>query len=269
MCDNFFMHEIFEKSKLLQALADTNFAGDLYWLDCVDSTNVFASNLINEGAQTPFVVVARTQNAGKGRLSRKWYAEADATLCMSVAVDMPDDSQLIRSFTVRVANAVCSALEKALLTRLFIKWPNDIYSPEGKKIAGMLTELRISKTNKKSVILGIGINCFNPKNDVDESILGTMDSLENHTDKDFSMCEVCALVASAIVSASKEESISGVAEKFAHFDWLCGKQIQLDSGNELLSGVASGIDDTGELLLKLGSGAIRQIAGLEATILKR
>ena len=122
---------------------------------------------------------------------------------------------------------------------------------------------------KKSVILGIGINCFNPKNAVDESILGTMDSLENHTDKDFSMCEVCALVASAIVSASKEESINGVAKKFAHFDWLYGKQIQLDSGNELLSGIASGIDDTGELLLKLETGDVRQIAGLEATILKR
>lgn len=263
------MREKFEKSKLLSAFSDENFCGDIYWLDTIDSTNVFASSLLNNGKQAPFVVVAREQIAGKGRLSRKWYAEPDATLCMSVALPMPNDSQLIRSFTVRSAIAICSFLSDRLSSRLFIKWPNDIYSMDGKKIAGMLTELKISKDNKKTVILGIGINCFNPKESFDESILNTMDSLENLTDKNFSMYDISTVVTSAICKAGEETTIDNVASQFSQFDWLYGKQIQLDTGSEILSGIASGIADSGELFLRTNDGELRQIAGLEATIKKR
>ena len=262
------MHDLFEKSKLLSAFSDTKKCGEIFWLDCIDSTNTHALKLLSEGIQAPFVVVAREQNAGKGRLSRKWYAQPDSTLCMSVAVSMSDDSNLLRSFTVRVANAVCSALEKELSAKLFIKWPNDIYSEQGKKIAGMLTELKIEK-NKKTIVLGIGINCFSPKVEVDASIIETMGVLEDVANRDFSMCEIAKIVASAIVDASKETSIENVASNFSKYDWLKGKEIQVDTGSSMLSGLASGIVDCGELLLMLENGDIHQIPALEASIVKK
>lgn len=253
---------------MLSAFSDTKKCGEIFWLDSIDSTNTYALKLLSEGTQAPFVVVAREQNAGKGRLSRKWYAEPDATLCMSVAVPMSDDPNLLRSFTVRVATEICSVLEKELLTRLFIKWPNDIYSEQGKKIAGMLTELKIEK-NKKTIILGIGINCFKPKGDIDSSIAETMGVLEDVVKRDFLMCEIAKIVASAIVNTSKEISIENVASNFSKYDWLKGKEIQVDTGGAVVSGFASGIVDSGELLVNLETGETRPIAALEASILKK
>ena len=113
---------------------------------------------MSEKVEAPFVVVAREQNAGKGRLSRKWYAQPDTTLCMSVVIPAPHDSTLIRSFTTRVAVSVCSALEKKLSTQLYIKWPNDIISPEGLKLCGILTKLRTVSGCPEYINAGIGIN---------------------------------------------------------------------------------------------------------------
>lgn len=262
------MREIFEKSKLVSAFSNTEFADKIFWLDCVDSTNVYASKLLSEKVEAPFVVVAREQNAGKGRLSRKWYAQPDTTLCMSVVIPAPHDSTLIRSFTTRVAVSVCSALEKKLSTQLYIKWPNDIYSSTGKKIAGMLTELKIDAT-EKSIILGIGINCFHPENPVDESIAETIGILEDSTTQNFSMCNIAKIVALAILEAVRAKSTENLAREFSHYDWLSGKDIQIDVGSSVLSGIASGIANNGELLLKLKTGEIKQIAGLEASIIKK
>ena len=262
------MREKFEKSKLVLAFSNTEFADKIFWLDCVDSTNVYASKLLSEKVEAPFVVVAREQNAGKGRLSRKWYAEPDATLCMSVVVPAPLDSTLIRSFTTRVATSVCSALEKKLATKLYIKWPNDIYSAQGKKIAGMLTELKIDAT-KKSIILGIGINCFRSENPVDKSIEETIGILEDSTTQNFSMCDIAKIVALAILETAQAKSTENLAMEFSRYDWLSGKDIQIDIGSSVLSGIASGVADNGELLLKLDTGEIKQIAGLEASIIKK
>lgn len=58
------------------------------------------------------------------------------------------DAEEMESFTVRAGLGVCSELKKLCGAELFLKWPNDIYSREGRKIAGMLAELEISEIRR-------------------------------------------------------------------------------------------------------------------------
>ena len=132
----------------------------------------------------------------------------------------------------------------------------------------MLTELKIDAT-EKSIILGIGINCFHPENPVDESIAETIGILEDSTTQNFSMYDIAKIVALAILETVRAKSTENLAREFSHYDWLSGKDIQIDVGSSVLSGIASGIANNGELLLKLKTGEIKQIAGLEASIIKK
>ncbi len=259
------MREKFEKNKLITALDNVGFNAALHWLDEVDSTNLYASNLLRIGERAPFVVVARKQTAGKGRLTRKWVSEVDKTLCMSVALNLPSEPNLLSSFTARASSAICESLEKLFGAKIFIKWPNDIYSPRGGKIAGMLTELRIGANAQKTAIFGVGVNCF----PLSESIEFPIDALCDYCKTDIFLPEVAAVIAKSALEASKENSSGALPKSFSKFDWLKSKKISLDLGGEILIGTAEGIADTGELLLRLNDGTIRAVAALEATILKK
>ncbi len=260
------MREKFEKSKLIGSLNEVGFVGELHWLDEVDSTNLFASELLKNGVSAPFLVVARKQTAGKGRLTRKWISETDSTLCMSIALNLPNDTKLLSSFTTRASSSICLALEKEFGAKIFIKWPNDIYSARGGKIAGMLTELRISANGRKTAIFGVGVNCFPLSSATEQDF--PCDALCDFCDFQISLQSVAAQIAKSAYMASVETSSSNLPERFSKFDWLKSKEISLDVGGEILRGVANGIADTGELLLRLDSGDVRPIAALEATILK-
>ncbi len=261
----------FEKLKAQSALEDVGFSGGLYWLDEVDSTNTFASKLLDDKVETPFVVVARKQSAGKGRLLRKWFAQEDKTLCVSFAFEAPDDSNLIRSFAMRSSIAICDELKKSFGVKLFIKWPNDIYSSQGGKISGMLSELKISNSGKKYIIFGIGVNCFKPSSnfEIPTDITNLMASLDNFCLSEISMEGVLAIIAKSVMKVIDEKLVSGISENFSKYDWLKSKDISVDVGGQTFQGVCEGIDEAGELLLRLPSGEIRHLAALEATVIKK
>ena len=126
-------------------------------LDECASTNDEAKKILLI-EKLPFVVVAKKQTSGRGRMQRAWFSKEGASICMSVCSDMQAvASDLLASATVRVGIEVCKALSEICKKPLFLKWPNDIYTQDGRKIAGMLAELA-QADNGYNIIFGIGIN---------------------------------------------------------------------------------------------------------------
>ncbi|MBQ6534169.1 MAG: biotin--[Opitutales bacterium] len=265
------MPEKFDKETLACELKNAGFCGGLFWFDECQSTNTEAARLLDGGAGAPFAAVARSQSAGRGRLSRKWVSEPDSSLCISFALDLPDRPELLQSFTVRAALEICDALEKKFGAKILIKWPNDIYSPGGEKIAGMLTELKIGAGGKKTAVLGIGVNCFPLKNAGEGSsdFAAPIGDLQSACEREISAAKVAACLAAAALVASRQTSVAGVGERFARLDWLFGREIQVDAGGEKFFGKASGVADTGELIIKCAGGEKKCVAALEATVSKK
>src|SRR5262245_30152486 len=60
----------------------------LYHFYEVDSTNVFASRLIQHGRKVPegTVIIAESQSAGRGRLGRSWHSEREAGIYFSMVL---------------------------------------------------------------------------------------------------------------------------------------------------------------------------------------
>ena len=264
------MREILDKPSLESAMAKAGFLGRLHFLDKTESTNSHSMRLLANGASAPFATVAAEQTAGRGRLSRKWFSEKDSTLCISVAVELPNIAELVQSFTVRAGIEICESLCARFGSKIFLKWPNDIYSERGGKIGGMLTGLFLSKDGRKIAVFGVGLNCLPRLNDseIPADVRNSMENLAGVSRKNVGLSEAAAIVAKAAETAAAQTSTNGTAERYAKIDWLKGKKINLDVGDKTLSGIAEGVDDWGRIGLSAEGCPASYFAAIEAILKK-
>lgn len=265
----FITQESLEKS-VSASLAESDIACKVVVVEESGSTNSDCLNFLKTNTiDVPFALLALEQTAGRGRLGRAWFGARGASLFLSVCVEVPKIAEIMESFTVRAGLRVCEQLERLTGAELFIKWPNDIYTRDGKKLAGMLAELNLS-ADKAIVVFGIGINCdFSSisEDSIPEEIRGIYADLHSVAKKDFSLDDVCVAATKGVVIASKDNL--NALEQFPTRDWLNGRQITASVGNEIFDGVACGIDARGRLAVRLADASIKYLHSGEATLKKK
>ena len=151
---------------------------------------------------------------------------------------------------------------------MFLKWPNDIYSREGRKIAGMLAELEISE-NSAFAVFGIGINADFSKladGELPEEIRGSAGDLFSLSITRPELADIAVAVIEGVLKAP--EYLGKVGESFAEVDWLLGRSVEVCVGNESFCGTARGVDARGRLRVELAGGGERLVCGGEATLKK-
>ncbi len=139
---------------------NTLFVGkNLLELSEVDSTNAFASKLLDSQPTEGTVVRTAYQSAGRGQQSNVWLSQANANLTFSLIL-YPHFIPPKRSFILNkvVSLALHRCIQEFLpFKAVSIKWPNDILV-EGKKVAGILIENHLFQHGIKASVIGIGLN---------------------------------------------------------------------------------------------------------------
>ena len=123
----------------------------------MDSTNEEAKRAGNVGAEEGTVFWADVQTAGKGRRGRSWYSEAANNLYFTILLRpqvTPDKASML---TLVMAHAVAGAVREFAGLEAQIKWPNDIVVA-GKKICGILCEMKLDGTRLDYCVAGVGVN---------------------------------------------------------------------------------------------------------------
>jgi BirA family biotin operon repressor/biotin-[acetyl-CoA-carboxylase] ligase len=116
------------------------------------------------GLETPALVVAEHQTAGRGRGSHQWWSRPGA-LTFSLIIN-PLDVELPLSAWPRLSLltgvAVCESLEAQFeQLPVGLKWPNDVWVNH-RKAGGILIEVpRIPPGVPQRLVVGIGINLNN------------------------------------------------------------------------------------------------------------
>ena len=149
--------------------------------DEIDSTNLEAKRYAasnSEPLQEISVFIAKSQTGGRGRLGRSFFSPEETGLYMSIL--LPINENLIETDLITPATgvAVCRTIEELSTETPKIKWVNDVYINK-KKVCGILAEGIIDSTLGKisKVVLGIGINLFEPKAGFPEEIANIATSL--------------------------------------------------------------------------------------------
>ncbi len=119
----------------------------------LDSTNAYAKRQCSLLADKT-VIVARTQSAGRGRLSRSWRSDPGG-LYFSLVLK-PRETDFLANLTQLMALSVCETL-RALGANAWLKWPNDVLA-DGRKICGILSEAVTGPNGLEALALGVGVN---------------------------------------------------------------------------------------------------------------
>ncbi len=136
----------------------TNWIGNpIFCYEKIDSTNLQAKRLAEEGCGNGTLIVAECQEAGRGRRGRSWESPLGTNISMSLLLKPEIEPNYASMITLVTALAVAKAVTKLTGKQADIKWPNDIVM-NGKKICGILTEMSIQSEGIDYIVVGIGIN---------------------------------------------------------------------------------------------------------------
>ncbi|MFI5371551.1 MAG: biotin--[acetyl-CoA-carboxylase] ligase [Candidatus Eisenbacteria bacterium] len=131
--------------------------------DEASSTNDLAWDLLAEGGPDGAAVIAETQLAGRGRAGRRWVMAPGRGLALSVALHLGCDRRQAGLVSMAAGLALAEALE-GLGRVADLKWPNDLLL-RGRKVSGILAESRRLPLTGDAVVVGIGVNVLERRDD--------------------------------------------------------------------------------------------------------
>lgn len=124
-----------------------------HYLGRVDSTQDVLRALARVGAPEGSLVLAEVQQKGRGRRGRVWLSEPGKSLTFSLLLrpGLPLSGLGLLPLLAGVALAEAVGLGG-------LKWPNDLLSPDGRKMAGVLLEAEVQGEEVAFALLGVGVN---------------------------------------------------------------------------------------------------------------
>lgn len=123
----------------------------------ITSTQDWVRGWAELGAREGLVVQALEQTAGRGRLKRTWQSPPGRGLYISVLLRPDVPATQAAQLTMIVSLAAIDACIAVAGVTPCPKWPNDLLL-EGRKLAGVLTELESENGRLGFAIIGLGLN---------------------------------------------------------------------------------------------------------------
>jgi BirA family transcriptional regulator, biotin operon repressor / biotin---[acetyl-CoA-carboxylase] ligase len=240
-------------------------------LDEVDSTNDEAARELTAGRPAPFVVLAQRQTRGRGRFGRVWHSEANGNLYASFGFRPRVPPERMSAFTLWMGLNLCELLAKFAKVSPGLKWPNDIVF-DGRKAGGILTEARVDADQIRDLVFGLGLNVNSPAGKWPADLARQAVSLAEITGEPLDLNRFTAAVIGRVLLAFERfvdgDHVKTFADLWHRYDVLRGKSITLIEGGRRHSGVVTGLDDEGALLLRDLRGRTQRFRAGEVTIEK-
>jgi len=240
----------------------TQFIGrNIVYKDSVESTQKIAHQLAGEDASEGTVVIAEEQRSGKGRMNRNWHSPKYTGVWMSLILRPNIPLTQAPQLTLLTAVAIVQAIEESTGMSPEIKWPNDILL-NGKKVTGILTELQAEADRIHSIIIGMGINVNQEKEDFPEELQEKASSLFLESGNVVSRA---GLIRNVFMCFEKlyllylEHGFVPIKLLWEGYAVSLGKVLKARTLTNVIEGKALGITDEGVLLLEDNTGTIHQI----------
>ena len=258
------------EEQLTAALAGRRIGFPVHYFPEVDSTNIRAWRLAMADATEGTAVVADSQSRGKGRLNRAWQSPPGVNIYTSLVLRPRIEPAAAPQLTLVAGVAVAELLTGYHPPGVTIKWPNDVLIG-GKKVCGILTEMKSTAAGIDFIILGIGINVNTGRGDFEPALRETATSLKIVTGTGFDRREVISDLFSRLekwYSVFLARGFPGVRETWLHYADILGRPIRVVFKEDSSCGVVTGIDDDGTLVMQDARGGSRRVVAGDVYLLK-
>jgi BirA family transcriptional regulator, biotin operon repressor / biotin---[acetyl-CoA-carboxylase] ligase len=124
----------------------------------INSTNDLAIHIVKTSNIKSGIIIAEKQKKGRGQYGKKW-ASYKGNLFVSIFFSIDKIKLSLKNLTKINCLLVKKLISEFYKGKILIKKPNDLLIDK-KKISGILQET-LSKSEKKFIIVGIGVNLIN------------------------------------------------------------------------------------------------------------
>ncbi len=234
----------------------------IFYYQSVDSTNLIARRHAEEGAPGYSIVVAEEQEKGRGRLGRSWFSPRASGLWFSM---------ILRPHMLTPANAgPVTLVAAAILANHFagqyglplkIKWPNDLLI-RGKKVGGILTELRGELDLVEYLVVGIGINVNQEQEEFPKDLRKISTSLSIESGEIYNRTDLLLSLRDSLVRGFNRFFTDGFAPFYMpwkKYNVTLGQKVTLSWQGGLLQGKALQLTLNGALQIQDNRGEIHTI----------
>ena len=228
----------------------------------IPSTMNEASRLAQEGADEGTAVVAGTQSAGRGRQGRNWVSR-EGNIYLSVV--FRPTLEVLPMLSIQAGVAAVRAIRKTTGLEPGIKWPNDVMIG-GKKTGGILVESAVQGDQVSHAILGMGIN-IDLDAQKEEEIANLATALNPASGRIIPPEDVLRQLLHDLDSLyiQATHGVSPLPEWETLLETI-GQSIQATWRDDAYTGVAEGIDNLGNLLLRLENGELMTLTAGDVSL---
>ncbi|MEN6469795.1 MAG: biotin--[acetyl-CoA-carboxylase] ligase [Smithella sp.] len=261
----------FNQASLKQRFAGKFIGHQLHYYEEIGSTNDEAFRLGVQGAPEGAALIAERQNAGKGRMQRVWHSPAGANIYTSVILRPHFEMACAPQISIAAGVAVAETLNPYCPDKVMLKWPNDVLI-EGKKVCGILSQMKMSGNAIDFVVVGIGINVNLNREQFPQDIQSIATSLAIGSGRKISREELIVSLYENLAKWYKQLLQSGfdpIKEKWLALSPMIGKPVAVMFHGEAAGGKAIGLGEDGSLILLTDKNKTIHVSAGDATILKR
>src|SRR5215469_6948073 len=138
-------------------------------LEQTGSTSDAVLQIMERDSTEGMVLFAEHQTAGRGQRGNRWESAAGKGLWFSILLRPMIDVTSSPQLTIWATQAISEVIQTEFMIKPTIKLPNDVQI-DGRKVAGVLVEMRAQESAPHVAIVGIGINVNHGLQDFPEEL---------------------------------------------------------------------------------------------------
>ena len=245
------------RDTIYSTLATTWVGRRIELFDCLPSTNRKAVQLAQADVEHGTVVVAESQTAGRGRLSRTWFSPPGINLYCSIILRTARPPERLTEWLSWLplvsALAAAEAIEQVSSIHVSVKWPNDLLISE-RKVGGILCESGTGARSDPFQIIGIGINVNGGQDDWPADLRDSATSIRQERNVLVDRNRLLAQLLLELEHCLDELAVHGTSRLALAYHQRCSTigitvRATLAAG-EVIVGLAEGIGQDGSLRIR-------------------
>lgn len=237
----------------------------------LDSTNDAAYALAEKGIKEGTVVIAEEQAKGRGRHGRTWASPSKGGIYLSCILRPEMAPRDIPQITLIAAVSVAKAIRSAAGVMATIKWPNDILV-DGRKVCGILTEMKAEQDAIAFLILGIGINVNTPLRQLPKGATSLREELRRlGRDAPLSRVELVRKVLECLEEdyfVLQKKGSGPIIEEWKELSLMIGARVKVTLPNRTFEATAHDLDPDGALVVRRESGILERISSGDIVMMR-
>lgn len=264
------MPERYDIVKMRDMFTESVMGKKIIYRSVVDSTNKLAKILAEQGAMEGTVVLADEQTKGRGRFGRIWHSPNNFGLWFSIVLRPELEPQNLGILSLLPSVAIAQAVKDIYSKEVGLKWPNDVLLNH-KKIAGVLSETKCCGEKVNFLILGVGVNLMQNKDDFPQDIRNKATSMFIETGLKPHRIDILASILSnmnELYVGTERGGMPYLIEKWRRYAVGLGEQVIMQKGDDdIVTGKFENISIDGSAIIRLDDGKIQTLFSGECTII--